>query len=82
MTFREVLAGEVVKVLGDGGEDSVLRESVAALRLHPQPSYVIGGTPADVLREMLEMKYRTAASRGKTFIGDVELPALPEAILP
>lgn len=73
MTFREVLAGEVIKALGDGGEDSVLRACVAALRLHPRPSYAIGGTPADVLRETLEVKYRIAAGRGKTFIGDVEL---------
>jgi hypothetical protein len=73
VTFREVLADEVMKVLGDGGEDPVLRACIAALRLHPRPSYAIGGTPADVLRETLEVKYRIAASHGKTFIGDVEL---------
>lgn len=73
MTFREVLADEVIKVLGDGGEDPVLRACVAAVRLHPRHSYAVGGTPADVLRETLEVKYRIAASRGKVFLGDVEL---------
>jgi hypothetical protein len=46
---------------------------VAALRAYPRTSYAIGGTPAKVLRETLELKYRHAASRGKTFIGDDEL---------
>jgi hypothetical protein len=73
MTFREVTSGEVLAVLGDGGEDAVLRACVAALRAHPRPSYTIGGTPASVLRETLEVKYRHAASRGKTFLGDQEL---------
>jgi hypothetical protein len=73
MTFREVLAGEVTAVLGDGGEDPVLRACAAALRRHPRPSYAIGGTPADVLRETLEVKYGIAESRGKTFIGRAEL---------
>lgn len=31
------------------------------------------GSPANALRESLEVKYRHAASRGKTFVGDDEL---------
>ncbi len=73
MTFREVRSDEVLAALGDGGEDSVLRACVAALRVHPRPSYTIGGTPANALRETLEVKYRHAASRGKTFVGGQEL---------
>jgi hypothetical protein len=73
MTFREVTPDEVLAALGDGGEDDVLRACVAALRVHSRPSYTIGGTPANVLRETLEVKYRHAASRGKSFIGDDEL---------
>jgi len=73
MTFREVTSDEVLAALGEGGEDSVLRACVAALRVHPRPSYTIGGTPANALRETLVVKYRHAASRGKTFIGDDEL---------
>ena len=67
------MAAEVLVALGDGGEDPVLRACVAALRVHSRPSYTIGGTPADTLRETLEVKYRHAASRGKSFIGDDEL---------
>lgn len=73
MTFREVAADEVLAALGDGGEDSVLRACIAALRAYPRPSYTIGGSPANAVRETLEVKYRHAASRGKTFIGDGEL---------
>jgi hypothetical protein len=73
VTFREVTSGEVLAALGDGGQDSVLRACVAALRAHPRPSYAISGSPANALRETLEVKYRHAASRGKTFIGDDEL---------
>jgi hypothetical protein len=73
VTFREVTSDEVLAALGDGGGDSVLRACVAALRAHPRPSYTIGGTPADALRESLEVKYRHAASRGKAFLGDQEL---------
>lgn len=73
MTFREVTPDEILAALGDGGGDSVLRASVAALRAYPRLSYTIGGTPANALRETLEVKYRHAASRGKTFIGDDEL---------
>lgn len=68
--FREVTSEEVLAALGDGGEDPVLRACVAALRAHPRSSYAIGGSPANVLRETLEVKYRHAASRGKTLIGD------------
>jgi hypothetical protein len=73
VTSREVSRDEVLAALGEGGEDSVLRACVAALRVHSRPSYAIGGSPANVLRETLEVKYRIAASRGKTFIGDDEL---------
>ena len=73
MTFREVTHDEILAVLGDGGEDPVLRACVAALRAYSRPSYAIGGSPANALRETLEVKYRHAASRGKTFIGDGEL---------
>lgn len=73
MTFREVTPDEVLAALGDGGEDSVLRACVAALRAHPRRSYAIGGSPANAVRETLEVKYRHAASRGKTLIGDSEL---------
>ena len=73
MTFREVSRDEVLAALGDGGEDSVLRACVAALRAYSRPSYTIGGSPANALRETLEVKYRHAASRGKTFVGDGEL---------
>lgn len=73
MTFREVTQDNVLAALGDGGEDSVLRACVAALRAYPRPSYAIDGTPADALRETLEVKYRHAASRGMTFVGDGEL---------
>lgn len=73
MTFREVTRDEILAALGDGGEDSVLRACVAALRVHSRRSYTIGGTPANVLRETLEVKYRRATSRGKTLIGDDEL---------
>jgi hypothetical protein len=71
--FREVTPDEVLTALGDGGEDSVLRACVAALRAHPRPSYAIGGSPASAVRESLEGKYRHAASRGKTFVGNDEL---------
>ena len=60
-------------MLGDGGEDPVLRACVAALQAYPRPSYAIGGSPANAVCETLEVKYRRAASRGKTFIGDGEL---------
>lgn len=73
MTFREVTSGEILAVLGDGGGDPVLRACVTALRAHPRPSYAIGGSPANALRETLEVKYRHAASRGKAFIGDDDL---------
>lgn len=73
MTFREVTPDEILAVLGDGGEDPVLRACVAALRAYSRPSYAIGGSPANALREMLEVKYRHAVSRGKTFVGDGEL---------
>jgi hypothetical protein len=46
---------------------------VAALRAHPRPCYTVGGTPASALRGTLEVKYRHAATRGKTFLGDQEL---------
>jgi hypothetical protein len=73
VTFREVTPDKILAALGDGGGDSILRACVAALRAHPRDSYTIGGTPANALRETLEVKYRHAASRGKTFIGDSEL---------
>ena len=73
MTFREVTLAEILAALGDGGEDSVLRACVAALRAYPRPSYTIGGSPARAVRETLEVKYRHAASRGKTFLGKDEL---------
>lgn len=73
LTFREVMSGEVLAALGDGGPDSVLRACVAALRAYPRPSYAIGGSPANALRESLEVKYRHAASRRKIFVGDDEL---------
>jgi hypothetical protein len=73
MTFREVTSGEILAALGDGGKDPVLRACVAALRAYPRPSYAVGGSPASTLRETLEVKYRNAASRGKSFIGDGEL---------
>jgi hypothetical protein len=50
-----------------------VRACVAALRAYPRASYAIGGSPANAVRESLEVKYRHAASRGKTFIGDSEL---------
>jgi hypothetical protein len=65
MTFREVTPDEVLAALGDGGEDPVLRACVAALRAHPRPSYTIGGSPANAVRETLEVKYRRAASWGR-----------------
>ena len=43
MTFREVTSDEVLAALGEGGEDSVLRACVAALRVYRRPSYTIGG---------------------------------------
>ena len=46
---------------------------MAAVRAYPRPSYTIGGSPANAVRETLEVKYRHADSRGKTFIGDSEL---------
>jgi hypothetical protein len=67
VTFREVLADEVAAVLGDGGEDPVLRACAAALRRHPRPSYAIGGTPADVLRETLEVKYGERTAGGHVY---------------
>jgi hypothetical protein len=73
MTFREITSGEILAALGDGGKDPVLRACVAALRAYPRPSYAIGGSPASTVRETLEVKYRRAASRGKSFIGDGEL---------
>jgi len=73
VTFREVTSDEVLAALGDGGQDSVLRACVAALRAYPRASYAVGGSPANALRESLEVKYRRAASRGKTFVGDDEL---------
>jgi hypothetical protein len=73
MTFREVTLDDVLAALGDGGGDSVLRACVAALRAYPRPSYTIGRSPANAVRETLEVKYRHAASRGKTFLGDSEL---------
>ena len=73
MTFREVSKAEVLSALGDGGDDQVLRTCVAALRADPRDSYTVSGTPAEILRETLEVKYRHAAARGKTFIGDDEL---------
>lgn len=73
MTFREVSPDEILAAFGDGGGDHVLRACVAALRAHPRASYAIGGSPANSLRETLEVKYRIAASRGKTFVGDDEL---------
>ncbi len=73
MTFREVTSSEVLAALGDSGEDPVLRTCVAALRAYPRPGYVIAGSPANAVREGLEVKYRHAASRGKTFVGDSEL---------
>ena len=73
MTFREVGRDEVLEALGDGGDDSVLRTCVAALRADAQAVYTVGGSPAKILRETLEVKYRLAASRGKTFIGDDDL---------
>ena len=72
MTFREVTWDEIVSALGDAGEDPILGTCVTALQQHPRPSYTIDGTPAMVLRETLEVKYRLAASRGKRFIGDEE----------
>lgn len=73
MTFREVTSEEVLGALGGGGQDSVLRTCIAALRAYPRPSYAIGGSPANALHASLEAKYRHATSRGKTFIGDDEL---------
>jgi hypothetical protein len=73
MTFRQVGRDEILTALGDGGEDPVLRACVAALPEHSRPFYAIGGSPTSVLRETLEVKYRHAASRGKTFLGDAEL---------
>jgi hypothetical protein len=73
MTFREVTLDKILAVLGEGGADPVLLACVAGLRSHPRPSYAIGGSPAGALRETLEVKYRHAASRGKTFVGDGEL---------
>jgi len=73
VTFREVTPDEVLAVIGDGGEDPVLRACVAALRAYSRPSYAIGGSPANAVREALEVKYRHAASRGKRFVGDGEL---------
>ena len=67
------MRSEVLAALGDGAEDSVLCACVAAIRAYPRPSYVIGGSPANAVRQTLEVKYRHAASRGKTFIGDSEL---------
>jgi hypothetical protein len=73
VTFREVRLDEILAALGDGGEDSILRACVAALRVYSRPSYAIGGSPASALHETLEVKFRHAASRGKTFVGDREL---------
>ncbi len=73
MTFSEVTSEEVLTALGDGGQDPVLSACVVALRTYPRPSYAIGGSPANALRESLEVKYRHAASRGKTLVGDEEL---------
>lgn len=73
MTFREVGAAEILGLLGDGGNDEVLRACIAALRLYAHDSYTIGGTPANIMREGLEVKFRHAASKGKTFIGESEL---------
>jgi hypothetical protein len=73
MTFREVPRDEVWAALGDGGDDAILRACVAALRTYSRPTYAVGGSPANVLREALEIKYRRAASRGKTLVGDDEL---------
>lgn len=76
---REVGRDEILAALGDGGGDSVLLACVAALRVHSRLSYTIGRSPANAVRETLEVKYRHAASRGKTFIGDSELlPRLQE----
>lgn len=49
MTFRKVTRDEVLAALGNGGEDSVLRACVAALRLCPRPSYVRGLDGASAL---------------------------------
>jgi hypothetical protein len=73
VTLREISRNEVLAALGDGGEDSVLRTCIAVLRAYSRPSYTIGGSPANALRETLEVKYRHAASRGKTLVGDGEL---------
>jgi hypothetical protein len=69
MTFRKVAPDEILAVLRDGGDDPVLRTCVAALRAHSRPRYTIGGSPANVLRETLEVKYGLAASHGKSFVG-------------
>ncbi|MEU4674810.1 hypothetical protein AB0F91_44450 [Amycolatopsis sp. NPDC023774] len=73
MTYREVDRSEVLESLGEGGDDPILRTSIAALRLYARPRYTIGGTPANVLRQGLEVKYRRAMSRGKDLVGDTEL---------
>lgn len=49
VTFREVTPDEILAVLGDAGEDPVLRTCVAALRAYSRPSYAIGGSPANAL---------------------------------
>jgi hypothetical protein len=68
MTFREVAVDEILAALGDGGEDPVLRACVSALRAFPRSSYAVGGSPADSVRDALEVKYRHTASRGKVFV--------------
>lgn len=73
MTFREVTLEEILTSVGDGGEDPGMRVCIAAIAAYPRASYAIGGTPADELRESLEVKYRRAMTKGRTLVGDSEL---------
>jgi hypothetical protein len=73
VTDREFTPEEILAVLGDGGEDSVLRTCIEALRVHHRAHYTIGGTPANLLRRTLERRYRNAVRKGKTFVGGQEI---------
>lgn len=73
MTLRELSKDKVIEALGKVAEDSLPPHCRAALLRDPHKTFNAAESPAERLREVLEVNHRIARTKGKCIIGGDDL---------
>lgn len=73
MELQHLRKAQVLAVRPIEAHNEALERCFAALEADARDAFMVDTAPAAVLRTSLEVKYRIARQRGKTFVGDNEL---------